>query len=64
MYIIKLFVRWRSFSGQLAYVKITKLFERKIVIIFLPIDFNMFCGCSKEPRIETVLLSIHNICFG
>ena len=39
-----------------AYVKINKIFERKIVNIFLPINFNR---C-----IETVLLSTYNICFG
>ena len=26
-----------------------KIFERKIVNNFLPITFNICCGCSKEP---------------
>ena len=30
-------------------VPISKLFERKIVIIFLPISLNTCFGCSKEP---------------
>ena len=30
-------------------VKISKYFERKIVIIFLPINLNMGFGCSEEP---------------
>ena len=30
-------------------VQIGKLFKRKIVIIFLPINLNMCFGCSKEP---------------
>ena len=29
--------------------QINKLLEHKIVIIFLPINFNMCFGCSKEP---------------
>ena len=37
-----------------------KFYERKIVIIFLPINLNMCLTCL----IETVLLSTHNICFG
>ena len=36
-----------------------KLFERKIVNIFLSISFNLCFGCSKE----TALLSTHNIMF-
>ena len=31
------------------WVQIRKLFERKIVIIFLLINLNMCFGCSKEP---------------
>ena len=45
----------------------SKLFRRKIVIIYLFISLNMCFGCSKEPShwvIETVLLSIYNMCFG
>ena len=44
--------------------------QRKIVNIFLPINFSILFGCSKELGaqkkclIETVLLSTHNICFG
>ena len=29
--------------------EINKIFERKIVNIFLPISFNLCFGCSKEP---------------
>ena len=32
-----------------ALVQIRKFYERKIVIIFLPIKLNMCFGCSKEP---------------
>ena len=35
-------------SGK-AYVQIRTFYERKIVIIFLPINLNMCFGCSKEP---------------
>ena len=45
-------------------VLINTLSEHKIVNIFLPISFNIFLGCSKEPSLEMVLLSTHNICFG
>ena len=40
------------------------LYARKIVIIFLPINLNMFFGAKKNGLIETVLLSNHNIFFG
>ena len=30
-------------------VEINTNSERKIVNIFLPVDFNLCCGCSKEP---------------
>ena len=43
---------------------INKIFERKIVNIFLPLSFNIFLGAQKNRLIETVLLSTHNICFG
>ena len=33
----------------ITYVKINKNFEGKIVNIFLPINFNISYGCSKEP---------------
>ena len=36
-----------SFS-ILTEVQIRKFYERKIVIIFLPINFNMCFGCSKD----------------
>ena len=51
---------------QLCYswVQIWKLFESKIVTIFLLINLNMCFGCSKNRLIETVLLSTHNICLG
>ena len=29
--------------------KVYKIFQRKFVIIFLPINFNICFGCSKEP---------------
>ena len=38
--------------------------ECKIVIIFLPICFNVFLGDQNIRLFETVLLSTHNICFG
>ena len=47
-----------TFSGQMlagkglnnvAKVQINKIFEGKIVNIFLPISFNICFGCSKEP---------------
>ena len=41
----------------------SKVSERKIVIIFLPISFNIFWGAQKNRLNETVLLSTHNICF-
>ena len=37
--------------------------QRKIVNIYLPINFNVL-GAQKNRLIETVLLSSHNICFG
>ena len=46
-----------------AEVQIRKLLECKIVNIFLPISFNIFLGAQKNRLIETVLLSIYNICF-
>ena len=46
-------------------VSVKQIFELKFVVIFLPINLNMCCGCSKKTRlIETVLLSTHSICFG
>ena len=33
----------------LTWVQIMKPFERKILIIFIPINLNMYFGCSKEP---------------
>ena len=39
-------------------------FQRKIVNIFLPINFNICFGAQKNRLIETVLLSTNNICFG
>ena len=43
--------------GQIK-VQISKMFEHKIVIIFLTLRSNMCFGCSKEPS------PTHNICFG
>ena len=40
-------------------VKVRKVFELKNVVIFLPINLIMCCGCSK-----TVLCSTHTIRFG
>ena len=40
-----------------------KIFEHKIVNIFLPISFNMCFECSKNRLVEMALLSTHNICF-
>ena len=40
------------------------IYERKTVIISLPINLNMCLGAQKNRLIETVLLSTHNICFG
>ena len=39
-------------------------FQRKIVNIFLTINFNNVLGAQKNCLIKTVLLSTHNICFG
>ena len=39
-------------------------YERKIVIIFLPINLSMCFAAQKNRLIETVLLSNHNICTG
>ena len=38
-------------------------FERIIVNIFLPINFNLCLGAQKNRLIETLLLSTHNISF-
>ena len=47
-----------AFMGATATIQISKLFERKVVIIFLSTCLNMCFECSKEPSyIETVLLS-------
>ena len=40
---------------------INKIFEHKIINIFLPISFNICFGAQKNRVIETVLLSTHNI---
>ena len=42
---------------------INKIFERKTVNIFLPISFNIWFGCSKEPSQWDGSLSTHGICF-
>ena len=39
-------------------------FERKILIIFLPIGLNMCLGAKKNRLNKTIVLSTHNICFG
>ena len=31
-------------------VSLSKIYERKIVIIFLPSNLNICFGCSKEPN--------------
>ena len=38
-------------------------FECRIVNVFLPTSCNICLGAQKNHLIETVLLSIHNICF-
>ena len=43
---------------------IRKLFEGKILNIFLSINFKMCLGAQKHHLIGMVLLSTHNICFG
>ena len=46
------------------YILVSKYFQRKIVNIFLPTNFNIHVlGAQKNRLIETVLLSTHNICF-
>ena len=42
-----------------AWVQLSKMFESKIVIIFLSISLKCVLGAQK-----TALLSTHNICFG
>ena len=40
-------------------------FQRKVVNIFLPINFNIYVfSAQKYHLIETVHPSTHNICFG
>ena len=48
---------------NMASVKISELFIRKSVIIFLLISLSICFWCSKKRLIETVLLNTHNICF-
>ena len=43
------FLSFTSLTGLVAQVQINKNFQRKIVNIFLPINFNTCFGCSKEP---------------
>ena len=45
-------------------IYINKIVEREIVIIFLPINFNICSGFQKNRLIETILLSTHNKLFG
>ena len=45
-------------------LKIRKNNFRKIAIIFLSIGLNMYFDSQKNPLIEAVLLSSHNLCFG
>ena len=47
----------------LSYVQLSKIVKRKIVIVFLPINLNIWCDAQKNCLIETVLLSTDNICF-
>ena len=49
-----------NFFPDFSQVYINKIFERKLVNIFLPISINICFGCL----IQTVLLSAHNVCFG
>ena len=45
-------------------VQRSELFMHKIVIMPLSNTFNIYLGAQKNSLIETVLLSVHNICFG
>ena len=51
------------FITILTSVSMNKIFERKIVNIFLPICFYICLGAQKNRPIETVLLSTQT-CFG
>ena len=58
--------KWRDLILNMAFDKDqeNKCFEHEIVIIFLSINLDMCCVCSKEFLIQTILLSTHNTCFG
>ena len=50
----------KAYLGRCLYKK----FQRKIVNTFLFIILAYVMGAQKNRLIETILLSIHNICFG
>ena len=49
--------------GLISQVKINKN-SRKIVNIFLPLNFSICLCAQKNGLTETVISSTHNICFG
>ena len=58
------FTAIRILSNDFITGPLSKMFENKIVINFLPINLNIYFGYSKEPSHSDNLLSTHNICFG
>ena len=52
------------FMMHYSQVTINKIFQRKIVNIFLLIILTYVLGTQKNRLIERVLLITHNICFG
>ena len=44
-------------------MQVRKFYERKSVIISLPINLNVCFVCSKEPSFDSSF-GTHNICFG
>ena len=54
-----------SFCSQKNHrLRLTKTFSIKILIVSYPSNLTYVLGAQKNRLIETVLLSIHNICFG
>ena len=41
-----------------------EIYERKSVVIYLPINLTCVLGAQKNRLVVIVLLSTHNICFG
>ena len=50
--------------NQVHWARQTKIFDSKIVNIFLYISLTICFGCSEKLSNWDVLLSTHNICFG